>query len=66
MSNRAVVGSKRQVDTDTARAMSFVAPGPAMRSRMQFATPLISCDRLAAAWCRCVKEGTNFGLRHDG
>ncbi|OXJ14228.1 hypothetical protein CFB39_24050 [Burkholderia sp. AU6039] len=60
------MGLKRQVDADTARAMPFVVPGATMRSRMPYAMSPISCDRLAAAWCRCVKEGTNFGLRHDG
>lgn len=39
MSNRAVAGRKRQVDTDTARAISFVAPGATMRSRTRFALP---------------------------
>jgi hypothetical protein len=66
MSNRDAAGRKRQVDTDTARTMSFVAPGAAKRSRMQFVLSPIFCDRLAAAWCRCVMEGKNFGLRHDG
>lgn len=66
MSNRVVAGRKRQVDTDTARAISFVAPGATMRSRTRFALSRTFCYRLATAWCRCVKEGSNIGLRHDG
>ncbi len=67
MSHRAVAARKPQVDTDPARAMSLVGSWLILRARTGFTMVPSACDdRLTAAWCGYVKDGTNVGLRHDG
>lgn len=67
MNHRIMAKRTPQVDTDTARAVPFVGSWLIRPSRTRFAMVLSARDdQPFAAGYGCMKDGANFGLRHDG